>query len=135
MADVNASTLGKYFAGIDDDSASYEIVRKLVMCMGGSLDEMAGIAPPKSVNAPPSVQHPPVGMIREEVSSACQRAIRDVLESCAHRSQHDNLVWWRMVAIAEMLFIISILLWDITHPNMGYIQYPTAMIAGLRALM
>ena len=39
-------TIGKYFSGIDDESASYEIVRKLVVCLGGSLDELAGIAPP-----------------------------------------------------------------------------------------
>lgn len=45
-ADVNANTIGKYFSGIDDDSANFEIVRKLVASMGGSLDEMAGIAPP-----------------------------------------------------------------------------------------
>lgn len=43
MSGVNANTLGKYFAGINDESANYETVRKLVMCMGGSLDELAGI--------------------------------------------------------------------------------------------
>ena len=40
---MNANTIGKYFSGINDDSANFEIVRKLVMCMGGSLDELAGI--------------------------------------------------------------------------------------------
>lgn len=47
MADVNANTLGKYFAGIDDNSANFGIVSKLVIAMGGSLDEMMGIAPPE----------------------------------------------------------------------------------------
>lgn len=40
---INAGTLSRYFAGIDDDSANFETVRKLVMCMGGSLDELAGM--------------------------------------------------------------------------------------------
>lgn len=40
---VPVGTIGKYFSGIDDESASYEIVRKLVICLGGSLDELAGI--------------------------------------------------------------------------------------------
>lgn len=40
---VPIGTIGKYFSGIDDESASYEIVRKLVVYLGGSLDEMAGI--------------------------------------------------------------------------------------------
>ena len=45
-ADVPIGTIGRYFSGIDDESASYEIVRKLVTHLGGSLDELAGIAPP-----------------------------------------------------------------------------------------
>lgn len=40
---MNASTIGKYFSGINDDSANFEIVRRLVATMGGSLDELAGI--------------------------------------------------------------------------------------------
>lgn len=42
-ANVNASTIGKYFSGINDDSANFEIVRRLVATMGGSLDELAGM--------------------------------------------------------------------------------------------
>lgn len=40
---VPIGTIGKYFSALDDESASYEIIRKLVVCLGGSLDEMAGI--------------------------------------------------------------------------------------------
>lgn len=47
MSGVNANTLGKYFSGIADDSANFGIVSKLVIAMGGSLDEMMGIAPPE----------------------------------------------------------------------------------------
>lgn len=40
---MNANTIGKYFSGINDESANFEIVRRLVATMGGSLDELAGI--------------------------------------------------------------------------------------------
>lgn len=40
---VPIGTIGKYFSVLDDESASYEILRRLVVCLGGSLDEMAGI--------------------------------------------------------------------------------------------
>lgn len=40
---VPIGTIGKYFSALDDESASYEIIRKLVVCLGGSLDELAGI--------------------------------------------------------------------------------------------
>lgn len=40
---VPMGTIPKYFSGMDDESASFETVRKLVMVMGGSLDQLAGI--------------------------------------------------------------------------------------------
>lgn len=40
---VPIGTIGKYFSALDDESASYEILRRLVVCLGGSLDELAGI--------------------------------------------------------------------------------------------
>lgn len=40
---VPIGTIEKYFSALDDESASYEILRRLVVCLGGSLDEMAGI--------------------------------------------------------------------------------------------
>lgn len=30
---------------------------------------------------------------------------------------------WFFIAIALILFIMLVLLWDITHPTMGYVQY------------
>ena len=44
---VPPGTVGRYFAGIDDESANYETVRKLVDYMGGNLDEAAGTAAPE----------------------------------------------------------------------------------------
>ena len=45
---VPIGTVGKYLAGIDDESASFEIVRKLVVLLGGTLDELAGIDHPQA---------------------------------------------------------------------------------------
>lgn len=45
LTGVPMGTIPKYFTNMDDESASFETVRKLVMAMGGSLDELAGIAP------------------------------------------------------------------------------------------
>lgn len=42
---IPMGTLSRYFSGMEDESASFENVRKLVMAMGGSLDELAGIQP------------------------------------------------------------------------------------------
>lgn len=45
ISGVPVGTIPHYFADLDDDSANFEIVRKLVVAMDGSLDELAGIEP------------------------------------------------------------------------------------------
>lgn len=40
---IPMGTIPKYFTNMDDESAGFETVRKLVTVMGGSLDELAGI--------------------------------------------------------------------------------------------
>lgn len=40
---VPIGTVGKYLAGIADEAAGYDAVRRLVACLGGSLDELAGL--------------------------------------------------------------------------------------------
>lgn len=40
---VALGTVAKYMAGIDDDGAGFDAVRRMVYCMGGSLDELAGL--------------------------------------------------------------------------------------------
>ena len=43
MTGIPVGTLPRYFGNLDDDAASFEVVRKLVVAMHGSLDELAGI--------------------------------------------------------------------------------------------
>ena len=43
LTGVPMGTIPKYFTNMDDESAGFETVRKLVTVMGGSLDELAGI--------------------------------------------------------------------------------------------
>lgn len=43
LTGIPVGTLPRYFGNLDDDSASFEVVRKLVVAMHGSLDELAGI--------------------------------------------------------------------------------------------
>lgn len=45
LTGIAYGTVPRYFTDTEDDSANFEIVRKLVTVMGGSLDELAGIAP------------------------------------------------------------------------------------------
>lgn len=127
---VPTGTLGKYFSGIEDETASFEITRKLVMTLGGSLDELADIQPREKSASIISVT--PIAM---DMQSIAQDATRDVLESMAYKHLHENMRWWRIVAIAELIFIVGVLIFDITHPTMGYIQYTTALIPAVHDFM
>ena len=43
MTGIPVGTLPRYFGALDDDAANFEVVRKLVVAMHGSLAELAGI--------------------------------------------------------------------------------------------
>lgn len=43
MTGIPVGTLPRYFGTLDDDAANFEVVRKLVVAMHGSLDELPGI--------------------------------------------------------------------------------------------
>lgn len=43
MTGIPVGTLPRYFGALDDDAANFEVVRKLVVAMHGSLDELPGI--------------------------------------------------------------------------------------------
>lgn len=126
---IPAGTLPRYFTDMDDDSANFEIVRKLVVAMCGSLDELAGIAPPaakEGTTEPPPVQQPvhfSFQPLRDDVREIAREAICRVYESEAYKNIEKNVKSWKALALAETAFIILVLLWDITHPTMGFIQY------------
>lgn len=42
-------------------------------------------------------------------------------QTLAHEERHSRRWFW--IAVVLMAFIVFILIWDITHPTMGYIQY------------
>lgn len=53
LSDLTGIPLGsipRYFATMEDDAANFETVRKLVVAMHGSLDELAGISKPPSAH-------------------------------------------------------------------------------------
>lgn len=145
---IPAGTLPRYFTDMDDDSANFEIVRKLVVAMDGSLDELAGIAPKQlEINQEKLTVDGYIGSdvkhhhsisivnISEETKALARNAIREVYESEAYKNTQENLRVWRVVAIAEMVLIIGVLIFDITHPNMGYIQYSVTLEPIARSLI
>lgn len=66
--------------------------------------------------------------LREEIRTIAGEAVHDVYKSDVFRNQENNMKWWRGLALAQTAFIVFILIWDLTHPTMGYIQYAAALL-------
>lgn len=67
--------------------------------------------------------------LRDEIKIIAREAIQAVYQSDVVKNSHNNLKWWRGLALAETALIIGVLIFDLTHPNMGYIQYMAALIS------
>lgn len=128
---IPVGTVSSIFSG-QTARPSFQDVVAILAFFGASVDSFCGLAaPPPDGSASPA----PLCLMREDTAEACRGAIRDVMTSCVHKTQHENLVWWRSIAIGEMLFIIGLLVWDVLHPDMGYIQYSTVMTLGAENML
>lgn len=126
---IPVGTVSSIFSG-QTARPSFQDVVAILAFFGVSVDAFCGLAasPPDSSDSP--APHPSLCLMHEDVAEVCRCAIRDVMTSYVHRVQHGNLVWWRSIAMVEMLFIIGLLVWDVLHPGMGYIQYSSALMLG-----
>lgn len=113
---IPMGTIPRYFAGMEDDSANFEIVRKLVTALGGSLDEMAGI-PARNIPAPKSDSEL-VGTYKALLAEKDDRlAHRDrTIDYERKRSKILSVVCFAILMVFVMLFII-----DLFVPKRGWI--------------
>lgn len=113
---IPMGTIPRYFAGMEDDSANFEIVRKLVMAMDGSLDEMAGI--PSRASPAPKSDSELVGTYKALLAEKDDRlAHRDrTIEDERKRSKVLSVVCFAILMVFVMLFII-----DLFVPKRGWI--------------
>lgn len=127
---------------------SFDNVCAMMKAMDESIDALVGITPPPvEVNEEKLTVDGYIGSdvkhhhsisivnISEETKALARNAIREVYESEAYKNTQENLRVWRVVAIAEMVLIIGVLIFDITHPNMGYIQYSVTLEPIARSLI
>lgn len=124
---IPVGTVSSIFSG-QTARPSFQDVVAILAFFGASVDSFCGLAAPPPDGSDSPAPHSPLCLIREDVAEACRGAFRDVMTSCVHTTLHENLVWWRSIAMGEMLFIIALLVWDVLHPGRGYIQYSAAMM-------
>lgn len=113
---IPMGTIPRYFAGMEDDSANFEIVRKLVMAMGGSLDELAGI--PSRASPEPKSDSELVGTYKALLAEKDDRlAHRDrTIYYERKRSRILSIACFAILMVFVMLLII-----DLFVPKRGWI--------------
>ena len=151
MSGVPEGTIKSICAGTTEN-ASFSIMCDLIASLNESIDEVyhgrptaLGSEEVKKDLAPNEQHHYHhfhIMSMRGDMREMAKEAIASVHATEAHKNAQKNLVWWRCIALLEMAFIAGVLLFDLTHPDMGYIQYiasliPTAKSVGdwLRAIM
>lgn len=140
MSNVPVGTVKSILTGATG-SPGFEPVCAMLMAMGESIDEFCGLdverpqeAPEKGeAAAPPVVEehhhHFSFMPFHGDVKKLTQDAISDVYAGEAYRIVHSNLKWWRAVALVLIVLVVGWFTWDITHPDVGLIQYGSAMPA------
>lgn len=114
---IPVSTLRNIFSG-RTACPSFETMSKLVVYMDGDISCIVD-------NKIEQGEEPPMTDIVVAITAAYEGRIKDLKESAQKLSDsltHDRLIWM-VVALGLLALIVFFLVWDITHPTMGYIQY------------
>lgn len=137
LADASGVPVGTVKSILTGATASpgFEPVCAMIHAMGESIDAFySGVpqAQPQHRNAAQAEEtitdNHNLLPLRDEIKVIAGEAIHAVYQTDVYHNLHNNLRWWRAVALIETGFIFFLLVWDITHPSMGYIQYAAAVV-------
>lgn len=141
LADASGVPVGTVKSILTGATASpgFEPVCAMIHAMGESIDAFySGIPQPTPDTAARKMEsitdNHNLLPLRDEIKIIAGEAISSVYHTDVYHNLHNNLRWWRAVALVETGFIFFLLVWDITHPAMGYIQYAAAAVNVASAL-
>lgn len=138
IADLSNVPIGTVSGIMSGQTAQpgFEAVCAMLTAMGESIDEFYTGVPaemPQAVASGDAAEHQTVVAehhhhirimpLHGDVAKITQDAIKDVYAGEAYRIVHSNLKWWRAIALVLIMLVIGWFTWDITHPNVGLIQY------------
>lgn len=104
MSGVPLGTVNRIFSG-QTDNPSFQNIAAIVRALGGSLDDLAGL-PNKSHTENHHVSDKLIDLYREQI---------------AGKNKWIKTLFACLITLVGI--IVFMLLWDITHPNMGYVRY------------
>lgn len=134
---VPLGTVSSIFSGQTTRPAFQDVV-DILDYFGVSVDDFPGRTPkPKPEPTATVKHHRSISFVNisEETKALARNAIREVYESEAYKTIEKSLRSWKRLASFETTFIVAVLLWDVTHPTMGYIQYSVTTTPAIQGLI
>lgn len=135
LADASGVPVGTVKSILTGATASpgFEPVCAMIHAIGESIDDFyTGMPKPAQDTAARKMEsitdNHNLLPLRDEIKIIAGEAIHAVYQTDVYHNLHNNLRWWRAVALIETGFIFFLLVWDITHPAMGYIQYAATAV-------
>lgn len=125
-------TIRRIFDGTTRDPGISTMYAIVVKGLEYSLDDLYGEWPPEDkkaeaqTSAPTVVHHFGILPLKGDIKIITRDAIKDVYSDEAYRIVNSNLKWWRTIAIVLIALVVGWFAWDITHPDVGLIQYSSA---------
>ena len=106
LSGIPIGTINRIMAG-QTDNHSFQTVCDMVIAMGGSLDELVGIAPPSDGKDEREIQlNVETSLLYKETIKIKDRWIHRLFICCCF----------------FILFIMGILIYDVAHPAVGFFQ-------------
>lgn len=136
MSDVAVGTIKSICAGTTEN-ANFDTMCRLITSLNESVDEFYTGRPAAlgseeikkdTADEQHHYHHFHIMSMRGDMREMAKEAIASVHASESHKSAQKDVTWWRCIALLEMAFIAGVLLFDLTHPDMGYIQYLASLV-------
>ena len=119
-ANLPVDTINKIRSGTTRNPST-DTLQRLAGALGVSLDHLVTGSLPETANT----ANPPKTGGTEALLQfylAALNSQKDAYDTALKHANEDKRRWF-YVALALIVFIVFVLVWDITHPTMGYVQY------------
>lgn len=136
---VPLGTVSGIFSG-QTARPAFQDVAAILAAMNESIDAFCGIS---AAHAPADTEKAPqpssaaehhhhyfqFSPLKADARELMREVMSDVYSSDAYKILDSHLKWWRIISIVLIALVIGWFTWDITHPDVGLIQYGSAIPA------
>lgn len=121
LTDISHATMMRLFSLTDDTSPSFDNVIKVVLALGGSVDELLGLKAPNVTETPLTQAFNQLLEEKDKMIAEKDDHIHRLQD--ASRTQRKEKYILAAVLFAVLLAVMVVLIVDITNGNMGYVRY------------